>query len=336
MKCLIIIFILFYNWTNGQSESHNFITYDTSFSSTFGLGEAWNAIITRPANLFTAGSPDTASRPLIIMMPGQGQMGSNNFNLLTQYGPHYWLNNGWDGGIQLGNGKHYPIMVSVGAVTNTIPSPVQFYPVLKYIIQNYHIKPGCIYATGLSEGAFTMGGMIEFEDTIGNQKGMKLINGLACFEGTPSVSYYTSPTWPSPYPSTSWADTAYYVTWAQTYHGKYFYLEGSGTDNFRDGWHYANAMNNVAPKSAYFSYEDAGGGAHCCWNTMYDPSQTNWTSVGTLGPYNSPSQAGANTMGDYTGGNVYQWMMRQGDTSLVGVAPSFIGPIPSGSKVVTH
>lgn len=319
MKSLLAILFFLSMACQGQSETHNFITYDTSFSSTIGLGEAWNARISRPANLFTLGNADTASRPLIIMIPGQGQMGSSDTNLLTQYGPHYWMNNAWDGGVQLGNGRHFPIIVTLSAVTNTIPSPVQYYPILKYIVQHYHIKPGCIYGTGFSEGAFTQGGEVEYEDTIGNQKGMKLLNALACFEGTPSVAYFTSPSWPTPYPNSSWADTAYFATWATTYGGKFFYLEGSGSDNFRDGWHYANAMNDVVPKSAYFSYEDAGGGAHCCWNQMYDPSDTNWTSVGTLGPLNSPSQAGTNTMGDYTSpGNVYQWMLRQGDTSLVG------------------
>lgn len=317
MKYIFTILFSSVFLVRGQSETHNFITYDTSFSSAFGNGEAFNAIITRPTNLFTEGNADTASRPLIIMMPGQGQMGSNNFSLLTQYGPHYWMNNGWDGSVQLGNGTHYPIIISIGAVTNTIPNPAQYYPIIQYIIAHYHIKPGCVYGTGLSEGAFTHGGMIEYEQTIGDHAGMKLFNALACFEGTPTTPYSAFPNTVTPYPNSQWADTPYFGTWATVYHGKFFYLEGSGSDNFRDGWHYSVEMNSAVPNSAYFSYEDIGGGAHCCWNTMYDPSQTNWTSVGTLGPNNSPSQAGTNTMGDYTGGNVYQWMLRQGDTSLV-------------------
>lgn len=301
----------------GQSETHNFTLVDTTFSSSLGLGEEWIAAIWRPTNLFTANSPDTASRPLIIMMPGQGQMGSANYSLLSQYGPMYWLARGWTGGVPLGNGMHYPIIITISAATNDYPNPQQFYPVLQYIIQHYHIKPGCVYGTGLSEGAFTTSGLIEFEDTIGNQKGMKLFNALAEFEGTPTTPYSAFPNTPTPYPNSIWADTPYFSTWATQYHGKYFYAEGNGSDNFRDGWHYANAMNNVSPKSAYFTYESDGGGAHCCWNDFYDTSTTWATPTG--GTYVAPSQTGTDVMGNYQAGtNVYQWMLQQGDTTLVG------------------
>jgi Carbohydrate binding module (family 6)/Secretion system C-terminal sorting domain len=327
LSTLLCLLFCLYLTGYAQSETHNFVTYDTTFVNS--SSDIWNAVITRPTGLFGNG-PDTASRPLIIMMPGVGQMGSSDFSLLTQYGPHYWLANGWDGGVQLGNGKHYPIIISVTHVSNDYPSPWQYYIVLTYILKHYHIKAGCVYGTGLSEGSFTSGGMIEYEGTVGDHAGMKLFNALACFEGTPTTPYTSSPPSATSYPNNPWADTAYFATWATVYRGKYFYLEGSGSDNFRDGWHYANAMNHVVPKSAYFSYEDAGGGAHCCWNTMYDPSETNWTSVGTLGPYNSPSQLGTNTMGNYTGGNVYQWMLRQGDTSLVG-SGTVVNPTPSAN-----
>jgi hypothetical protein len=313
----ILFFLLFPLSVFAQTETHNFTTYDTTFNFN---GDIWNAIITRPVNLFTAGSPDTASRPLIIMMPGQGQMGSASFSLLTQYGPHYWLANGWDGGVQLGNGKHYPILISVTHVSNVYPQPFQFYPVLTYILQHYHVNPKAVYGTGLSEGAFTIGGTIEYEQIIGDHAGMKLFTGLCIFEGTPTTPWISFP--PTVYPATiaqaNWADTVYYKTWATQYGGKYFYLEGSGADNMRDGWHYAVAMNDAVRGSAYCSYESLGGGAHCCWNQMYDPSAINWTSVGTLGPNNSGPELGPNLMGDYQPGeNVWQWMLRQGDTTLV-------------------
>lgn len=326
MKKILCILLLLPTLCWGQSETHVFTTYDTTL--TIG-GYEWIAAITRPTGLFGNG-PDTASRPLIIMMPGIGQMGSTNYANLTQYGPHYWLANGWDGGVQLGNGKHYPIYISVTAVTNTYPSAYYYYQVVKYFVENYHIKPGCVYGTGLSEGSITNGSLIEYEQTIGDHAGMQLMKALVCLEGTPQSSYYSSPSWATPYPKNTWADTPYFATWARIYGGRLFYLEGSGADNFRDGWHYAVEMNGAVPGSAYFSYEDAGGGAHCCWNTMYDPSQTNWSCVGALGPYNSPSQLGTNTMGDYTGGNVYQWMLRQGDTSLVGSAPAAPAPVNTG------
>jgi len=88
-------------------------------------------------------------------------------------------------------------------------------------------------------------------------------------------------------------------------------------------------MNDSVPGSAYFSYENLGGGAHCCWNSMYDPNATNWTSVGTLGPNNAPSEVGTNQMGDYKApSSIFQWMLQHGDTSLV-----LAGPVTPGAPV---
>jgi hypothetical protein len=55
--------------------------------------------------------PDSENRPLIMFSPGQGEMGTD-YSKLQFAGPHFWLNNGWDGGITLANGKHYPILIT--------------------------------------------------------------------------------------------------------------------------------------------------------------------------------------------------------------------------------
>ncbi|OJW53603.1 MAG: hypothetical protein BGO55_00545 [Sphingobacteriales bacterium 50-39] len=263
--------------------------------------------------MFVTNDPDTASRPAIIMMPGQGEQGTSDTNKLVAYGPHYWLNHGWDGGLQLGNGKHYPILITAAYINNVSPTAPQYYTLLTYLLNTYHIKRNAVHFTGLSQGAMTTGELIKFEMTAGAETGMKLVTSFAALEGTPGAL-------PSPY--NGWdRDTVAYKVWAKKYGGKYFYLEGSGSDNFRDGWHYSVAMNDTLPGCAYFSYENLGGGAHCCWNSMYDPNATNWTCVGTLGPNNAPSQVGKNTMGTYFAqSSIFQWMLRQGDTSLVGVA----------------
>ena len=298
------------------SETHNFTTYDTTISiipCTYCTADKWNVRISRPTNMFKAGDPDTASRPAIIMMPGQGEQGTTDVSKLVVYGPHYWLNNGWDGGVTLSNGKHYPILITVSYINNYYPAAPAYYNLLVYLLKTYHIKRNSVHVTGLSQGAFTNGALIEFEQTAGDEAGMKLVTTLTALEGTPDPL-------PSPFSTWSRGFTAYKV-WAKKYGGRYFYLEGSGTDNFRDGWQYADAMNDSVPGSAYFSYEDLGGGAHCCWNSMYDPGATNWTCAPAtaLGPNNAPSQAGTNQMGDYKApSSIFQWMMQHGDTSIVG------------------
>src|ERR1700761_5302087 len=111
--------------TYSQSESHNFITYDTMYTYHYDPWHSFNywLRISRPKDLFTPGNPDTASRPAIITMPGVGEMGADT-NKLVVYGPHYWLNNGWDGGVVLGNGTHYPILVTMICDVNPPQPPV--------------------------------------------------------------------------------------------------------------------------------------------------------------------------------------------------------------------
>ncbi len=302
------------------SETHNFITYDTAISLT-PLGcpacakDRWNVRISRPKNMFVAGDPDTASRPAIFTMPGQGELGVDDVSKLVVYGPHYWMNNGWDGGVMLSNGKHYPIIITSCYINNVYPTAVAYYSLLTYLLNTYHIKRNSVHLAGLSQGAFTSGALIQFEQTAGAETGMKMVTTLTALEGTPNEL-------PAPYSTWTRGITAYKV-WAAKYGGHYFYLEGSGSDNFRDGWQFATPMNDTVPNSAYFSYENLGGGAHCCWNSMYDPNATNWTCVGTLGPNNAPSQVGKNQMGDYRApSSIFQWMLQHGDTSLVGGATS--------------
>src|SRR5579872_6371411 len=299
-----------------QSETHDFVRLDTTigyFIPPFGPTLTWIVEIEYPRNYFTPNNADTASRPAIIFMPGQGQQGSSNYANLAAYGPAYWRRNGWDGSVTMGNGVHYPILMSIAFVNNVTPTADEYYQVVDSLLIKWHIKPRGAHFTGFSQGAFTTGEMIKFEKTAFAETGMKLVTSFAALEGTPGQL-------PSPY--NQWdRDTVAYKVWAAKYGGRYFYLEGSGSDNFRDGWHYSVAMNDSVPGSGYFSYESLGGGAHCCWNQMYDPSATNWNCVTppALGPNNAPSQVGKNTMGTYRiGQNIFTWMLAQGDTTLVG------------------
>jgi len=301
------------------SETHNFRRFDTTLSlpnisNPFGAPYQWILEIEIPVDYFTVNSPDTASRIMMITMPGQGQQGSNNYANLSVYGFGFWRRNGWDGGITISNGKHYPILVTIAFVNNNLPQADQYNRVLDSLIKWYHPRTGKVAVTGFSQGSFTNGALIKFEQTAGAETGMKKVSCAALFEGEPDAL-------PSPYNTWDRQQVAYKV-WAAKYGGHYFYLEGSGSDNFRDGWKWSGPMNDTVPGCAYFSYETLGGGAHCCWNSMWDPSATNWNSVTppALGPNNGPSQAGTNTMGNYKiGDNVYTWMFRNsGDTTLVG------------------
>lgn len=298
-----------------NSETHDFITYDTTYNGTFGQ---WMLRISRPRNMFTAGSADTASRPAIITMPGIGEMGNTDPNNLIKWGPHYWLLNGWDGSVALGNGTHYPILITVSFSTSQWPSPESGADILSFILNHYHIKRNSVHVGGLSMGAFVWTSLIAFEQTAGAETGMKMVTSLTALEGFALQQN-------APYSAWARGDAAYQV-WASKYHGKYFGLEGTG--DYRNVAEGEKAMNSSVKGSAHFSYENAGGGAHCCWNSMYDPNQHNWQSFPSYGPLVATG-ADTNSRGTYQiGSSIFQWMLRQGDTAIVGSGLPSVPPQP--------
>jgi len=323
---VFLAFVFFSQMAFGQSETHNMVTYDTiipykCLCNTYdgcdsaGIGLNWVVRITRPVNYFTAGNPDTASRPMLLTMQGDGEV-NDSTSFINHYGPHYWLANGWNGSVQLGNGTHYPLLVTVQQWdVNTRPTMVQ--QLLDSLFKEFH--PRSVGMAGLSGGVEVFGWYMEYCETTGNEKNMAHIRSFVNLEGespisTISLNCGTLETWPNAFGH-----------WAKAYGGKAFCLMGT-TDLTRSGYQMSQNMNDSVPGSAYFVWENDDGGAHCCWNDFYSPDTTNWQNITT--PYGNhmittnPTVA-ANTAGDYvynpaTGTNVFQWMIRQGDTTLVG------------------
>ena len=315
-KFLLIFCFIGYECAYSQSESNNMITYDTTYLNS---GITWTFRITRPADMFTANSPDTASRPAILSMPGIGEVGTNP-SYLVKYGPHYWLKNGWDGGVQLGNGKHYPILITIITdATNVRPGYVL--AMMYYLLDNYHIKRNSVHVAGLSMGGFTWGRFICYAASAGDERAMSLVKSYTSLEGVANDNFsgYNMPGWTA------------FGQWAKKYGGKFFGLEG--TNDTRNVWNVRDAMEATVPNSAYFSYQNLGGGAHCCWNSMYDPSVTDWQCVPTItSPIIATNSLHPNSMGTYTKGeNIFQWMLRQGDTTLVSATAT---PSPSQPPTV--
>ena len=149
----ILYFLLTYIISLGQSETNNFSTRDTVFN--MPASQKVVLRVTAPTFYLTAGNPDTASRPMIVFLTGAGEgnaaYDSNQLKAnIAVYGPHYWLNNGWDGRVELGNGRHYPIIVSINWNRSLSGRPWQLLPAVKWLKQRYH--PKNIHVTGLSAG----------------------------------------------------------------------------------------------------------------------------------------------------------------------------------------
>ncbi|HWK04077.1 MAG TPA: PKD domain-containing protein [Puia sp.] len=302
------------------------ITYDTTIKYTgrsgqsgliAGVQQYWQVRITRPRYYFTANSADAASRPLILSMPGAGEVGTDTNNLV-KYGPHFWLKNGWDGSVMLGNGKHYPLLITVcQATSNTRPWFTQ--SLIDTLIKYYHPRANGIHMSGLSQGFWVLSQTLKYAAFSGDEHTMPLINSLTELEGVgPSDTYGSD----MPYPTS-------FGHWASKYGGKFWGLEGSNDP--RNVWQISENINDSVSGKAYFTYEGDGGGAHCCWNDFYNPAVTNWQNMAAPygNSYITSKTAHPNTAGTYTAasGNVFQWMLRQGDTTLI--TGSATPPVPT-------
>ncbi|WP_162915366.1 T9SS type A sorting domain-containing protein [Paraflavitalea soli] len=298
-----------------QTETHDFITYDTLWQS--GTTKIMMTI-SRPTHMFTAGHVDTASRPVFITRPGAGENNGNNDTMKMnnrKFGPHYWMNNGWDGGIQLGNGKHYPIIITWSTnAANIRPNIV--YAWLTYVLNTYHIKRNAVHVAGFSEGAFTWGRYICYKNPVTPEGPMSTITSAVFLQGQSDACCMSG------FPAADNWGYGGYGTWAQKYNGKFFGLEG--TTDGRSVWKPRDTIANRGfGANAYFSFEKLGGGEHCCWNQMYNPNAKDWRCVT---PITNTAVIGTNglhpnSMGTYIGGSIFEWMLRQGDTSMVGIEP---------------
>jgi hypothetical protein len=318
-----ICFLLAGFLASAQSETHDFITYDTAFKTGSGSGAiTWTMRISRPRHMFTPNHPDNAPRPVLLTMPGMGETGTNPANL-AKFGPHYYMANGWDGSVVLANGKHYPILITVIPSYVNPRAPV-IAPLVEHLLNTYRIKRNSVHTAGLSMGGGTWTSLIAYQKSPNDETGMKLITSIVALQGGTNATYA---------PFNAWAHPGFqaFAVWAQKYKGKFFSLEGIG--DTRKLWQISEAMNATVPGSAYFAFENIGGGGHCCWNSMYNPAVTDWTSTNPNIVHNSQHP---NTPGTYKkGSNIFQWMLRQGDTSLVGggvvVPPNVLPTVDAGA-----
>ena len=267
-----------------SSHAQKMVTYDTTFGG-------WNAIVTEDVAL-----QGTDSAAGIIFFPGIGQM-DNNTSDLTVNGPHYLISNGlWDGSVPLANGVHHPFIISLQPPACCAPGS-QVLPMVQAILARYRIKRNSLYMTGLSQGGWQANEFVGYEATPGDNTCGMLVRAIVNLEGVePSDSTGI-------YPAESYPRKMGH--WAATSGGRELWVEGS--QDWRDMLAGAQNMCDSVPNSATYFMVTYGGGAHCCWNTEYDTSTT-WTM-----PSNSNI---SEIVGQPQAMNVWQWMLRQGDTSM--------------------
>jgi len=256
------------------------VTYDTTFSG-------WNARVTYDPS-------KTDSSECIIFFPGAGEVGTD-VTKLRIYGPHYWLLNGWDGGVQLGNGVHYPIYISLQP-PNQSSQPPLVKARIDLILSRYKIKRNALHFTGPSAGGWYSSTFVSYIPTPGDNSYGLMVKSVCVPESVKPASIYG-------------ATEAYPLNMVD-----YAKLGGKllGFDQINDGGRdmqtYCQAMNDNVPNSATRIVTNFGAGTHCCFENFWNPAQNNWTA-------SNPSVVSLGT-GQYWTENVYQWMLRNGDTSM--------------------
>jgi len=267
-----------------SSQAQKMVTYDTTFGG-------WNAIVTEDVAL--QGNDSAAG---IIFFPGIGQMDANIADL-TVNGPHYLITNGlWDGSVSLGNGVHHPFIISLQPPASGYPGS-SVLPKVQAILARYRIKRNSLYMTALSQGAWQANEFVTYEATPGDNTCGMMVKAIVNLEGVEPADSTT------PYLAESYPRKMGH--WAKTCGGRELWVEGS--QDWRDLLAGAQNMCDSVPNSATYFMVTYGGGAHCCWNTEYEPS-TMWTM-----PTNSNI---SEIVGQPQAMNVWQWMLRQGDTTL--------------------
>lgn len=328
-KIITIFLLLFAAKSFGQSEPFVRRTIDTAFEvKNAEDGSSIPALkfpvkITMNSTYYADVARDsTLARPVMLFFQGDGEIASNPYNPTTdstlnnKYGPEFWALNGWDYSVQLNNGTHFPIVVTISqAALNIHPPYVR--TLLRELKAVLHPRGGFFLCAGLSAGSWEIGCQLAYAVGIpGNTEGQSLIRCWLDLEGVG----------PETFEAQDWTINNALTNWATNFHGKFAGLEG--TADSRNITSLTGPINTAVPGSAYFSFENISctgvpAGGHGCWSTMYSPFITNWRCISPITNTGLVSNA-SNVMGNYTPDPVttptswFQWMLRQGDTTLIG------------------
>lgn len=269
-----------------------FTTVDTVFS--YGAG-TWKATFRVPANLYAKNGVDSAQ--CIIFFPGAGEAGNGyGPSGLAKYGPLDYVATGWDQSVVLGNGTHYPIVIALEQIPDfPYNNTSRLATILNAINTRFRIKKKgvipCIHLTGLSAGGSTCQyiAMSDPLSTTGPWPNASLFKSICNVQGV-------KPDDLSPYP-----------TLMQNFAragGRMASFEGS-LDG-RDMGTVINSMNAAVANSGIYTVLTGVMSTHCCWNWIYGGVGNGTTYTPAVLTFDGKTQ------------NIYQWMLRQGDTTISG------------------
>ncbi len=270
------------------SAAQTFTSVDTTI--TVATGVTWKVSFRVENTYYSQNGVD--STQMIIFFPGAGEAGTG-YSGLRVYGPLDYIDGGWDGGVVLGNGTHYPVICAVEQIGD-FPYNVKerIDEVIRVLTNRFRIKTKngkkCVHVTGLSAGGYC--GKI---DVMAGSTQASRIMSIADVQGMK----------PDDYPAPQYPNNIDYFANAG---GRMVSFEGASDG--RDHLTVINRMNaTVSGSGIYYQLTSPATpmATHCCWNYMYggNGSGTNYPTPAQL-TFDGKTQ------------DIYQWMLRQGDTTL--------------------
>lgn len=258
----------------------------------------------------------TDSSECIVFFPGAGEVGTD-ISLLLKYGPHYWLTQGWDGGVPLGNGVHYPILASIQYPSQSVITPVNLKARLDPLFTRFKIKRNAFYLTGPSAGGFASWAYATYQATPGvfTGYGDRVTAILGPEAVKPNQQQGSTPVYPGN--TVAWMNLGGKSAWAMN----------QINDPSRDIPNYYAAMNAAQPGQVTYINTNFHGGGHGDFQEAWNPYRNDWL------PADNPDTLLAVPIGAGIpkGSNTLQWLLRRGDTSIAGV----VGPSVNAGRDTT-
>lgn len=307
-----IFFTIFSLFAISICFSQTRITKDTTFGG-------WNARIS-----YIDGWHDSSE--VFININGLGEVGTDT-SKARMYGPHYWQYvNGNDVlDIRLSNNLFRPQLVFV---TLQQPSGYQqaqnIKPKCDLIFSRFKAKARARHAMGLSNGGWAWHNFTYYQPSLGDYTYQNYLTSIISLQGQRADDNYGADTYA--YPN-------YFGHGAKNGNYSFFAVEqindGRGLDQM-----VKRMIDSVGSNTRFaFFWTNWGSGGHTHFNEMYNPANTNWTLTH---PEIQNSNGGAmNTLPIAANQNLYQWALRQGDTSMVTASDPELEVNAGPNKVIT-
>lgn len=257
--------------------------------------DGWNAVVYRPDVYWTGGgNPDSALQSIVFSY-GAGEIAASYATLRSIGGPIAYLEGGWDGSVSLANGTHYPIVIGL-RIPIAFPSAGQPLAKLDAIRAAFKIKKRNLHVGGFSAGGYAYK-IMATEDAYDSTAPYGPFTYADAFKSIVDVMGVV------PDDNAQWYDKVKNFAHNNNGGGRYLGFWGSG-DGDRQIPRFSDTMNVIVSGSGNVQ---SNSDAHA-----YDPM--------VFRVYGNPNGTAPQV---WTIGGVaqtaYQWMLRQGDTTLAGV-----------------